>query len=142
MPDSVVTRDMIVEQARTWLGVKWRHQGRTRYGVDCAGLVIKVAHSLGLSKFDMFGYDRRGFQLSFVNVFREHMDEKSVNARETGDVLLFRDNLYPCHAAIVTCNRGTEYVIHSSPKKRGTTEERLAPLMPHVTHCFSFRGVI
>ena len=33
-----VTREMVVAEARTWIGVKWRHQGRTREGVDCIGL--------------------------------------------------------------------------------------------------------
>ena len=37
----------IVAAARTWLGVPWRHQGRTRQGVDCAGLVVLVGRGLG-----------------------------------------------------------------------------------------------
>jgi cell wall-associated NlpC family hydrolase len=37
-----VVLNVIVSAARSWLGVPWRHQGRTRQGVDCAGLVVLV----------------------------------------------------------------------------------------------------
>lgn len=40
--------DRIVEQARTWIGVPFLHQGRTRIGVDCLGLVIAVGQELGM----------------------------------------------------------------------------------------------
>lgn len=33
-----VTAAEFIAQARTWLGVPWHHQGRSRLGVDCAGL--------------------------------------------------------------------------------------------------------
>lgn len=34
--------------ARSWIGVPWVHQGRSREGVDCAGLLIVVAREAGL----------------------------------------------------------------------------------------------
>ena len=48
----MVTRTDIVAAARGWLGVPWRHQGRSRAGVDCVGLVVVVCRSLGLSDHD------------------------------------------------------------------------------------------
>lgn len=38
----------VIAEARKWLGVPFQHQGRTRFGVDCAGLVELVALGLGL----------------------------------------------------------------------------------------------
>ena len=32
--------DLIVAEARRWIGVRWRHQGRSRSGVDCIGLCL------------------------------------------------------------------------------------------------------
>jgi cell wall-associated NlpC family hydrolase len=38
----MITGQALADCARTWVGVPFRHQGRTRNGVDCAGLVIGV----------------------------------------------------------------------------------------------------
>lgn len=35
-----MTPDALIASARTWLGVLYRHQGRSRVGVDCAGFII------------------------------------------------------------------------------------------------------
>jgi cell wall-associated NlpC family hydrolase len=32
----------LIDQARTWLGVPFRHQGRSRVGVDCAGFIVAL----------------------------------------------------------------------------------------------------
>lgn len=48
----MATRAQIVEEARSYLGTKWLHQGRTRDGVDCAGLVACVGNALGLIAYD------------------------------------------------------------------------------------------
>ena len=48
----------IVDQARGYLGTPFLHQGRTRHGLDCVGLVIRVAHDLGLSDYDIDHYAR------------------------------------------------------------------------------------
>lgn len=38
----------LVAAARTWLGVPFVHQGRSRLGVDCAGLVVALMRDNGL----------------------------------------------------------------------------------------------
>lgn len=38
----------VIDEARKWLGVPFQHQGRTRFGIDCAGLVEQVALALGV----------------------------------------------------------------------------------------------
>lgn len=40
-------RSEIVAAARDWIGTPYRHQGRTRAGVDCIGFVWAVAADLG-----------------------------------------------------------------------------------------------
>lgn len=37
----------IVTIARTFIGVPFRHQGRSRYGLDCAGLVVETWRAAG-----------------------------------------------------------------------------------------------
>lgn len=51
-----VTASEVVAAARSYTGVRWVHQGRNRAGLDCVGLIIRVAHDLGLSEFDATGY--------------------------------------------------------------------------------------
>ena len=37
----------LATEARAWVGVPYVHQGRTRFGVDCIGLIICVRQALG-----------------------------------------------------------------------------------------------
>ena len=56
MPDSV-TGDRIVEYARTFLGVPYKVRGRSREGIDCAGLAICVGQHFGLT-VDFTNYEK------------------------------------------------------------------------------------
>lgn len=44
----MVTTRQVVDEARLWVGVPYRHQGRSRSGVDCVGLIIVVMTGLGI----------------------------------------------------------------------------------------------
>ena len=46
----MITAATVVAAAQSWVGVPWRHQGRTREGIDCLGLLIVVARDLGLDR--------------------------------------------------------------------------------------------
>lgn len=48
--------ERIVAQARTYLGVPFHHAGRSRAGLDCAGLLLCVARDLGLTDWDLTDY--------------------------------------------------------------------------------------
>lgn len=43
----MITANAVVAEARTWLGVPFLHQGRSRHGVDCIGWVASVCAQLG-----------------------------------------------------------------------------------------------
>jgi hypothetical protein len=50
-----------VDAARSYLGVPFRHQGRTEHGVDCIGLVILARLKLGpwdATRHDIVNYRR------------------------------------------------------------------------------------
>jgi hypothetical protein len=80
-----------VAVARTLLGVPCRHQGRTRQGVDCAGLVVLVGRGLGLADYDTTAYGRRPEGQGFVQHFRTAMDGLPLPKAGAGDVLVFAD---------------------------------------------------
>lgn len=98
----LVTPMAVVEEARRWLEVPFRHQGRSREGIDCAGLVIRVAHALGLSEFDVRDYRARPDGLALKAYCDREMVGIPVSGFGAGDVLLFRnaDN-DPQHMGIV-----------------------------------------
>jgi cell wall-associated NlpC family hydrolase len=43
-----IKRRDIVSAARSWVGVPYKHLGRDRSGVDCAGLIMGVAKEFGI----------------------------------------------------------------------------------------------
>ena len=59
----VTTSEAVVREARTWVGVPFRHQGRDRTGVDCVGLPIVVLQNLGAveTDFEIRDYPRLPF---------------------------------------------------------------------------------
>lgn len=48
-----MTREDYIARVREWLGVRFRHQGRSRMGVDCAGLVVETLRECGCLPAEM-----------------------------------------------------------------------------------------
>lgn len=138
-----VTRQDIVDTARKALGTKWRHQGRlVPNGVDCVGLVLWTARQLGLSNYEPPAYQRNAQWNQFVGYFREHMPEVRIADIKIGDVLIFRQNVFPCHCGIVTQVGKDPKFIHSYLMRRKVVEERLTPgWLKLVRNAFEYPGV-
>lgn len=138
------TRDQIVTAARQHLGVRWRHQGRTHHGLDCAGLVVLVGRELGLlaPDHDVQGYSRRPDGFSFLAAFREAMDEKPLHDALPGDAVTFIDGPYPCHVGVMSFLNGSPYFIHAYAGLGKVVEQPYSSAWRmKATHCFAFRGV-
>lgn len=100
----MTTRAEIVAAARALLKVPFLHQGRTREGIDCAGVVVYVAHRLNLSAFDATGYRRlpAGIgQETIEDVCRREMRQIDPATAKPGDVALFVIGKRPRHLAIL-----------------------------------------
>jgi cell wall-associated NlpC family hydrolase len=83
-------RAAIVQCARGYLGTPFAHQGRTKgVAIDCAGLLVCVAHELGLSQADVDGYGRQPDLQVFRSTLREHLGEKAFVDVQLGDILTF-----------------------------------------------------
>ena len=108
-------RQRIVEEAKTWLGVPYRHAGRNRQGIDCAGLVIKVGHGCDLGSYDTKNYPKRPNAHDFLREMREHLREIKKDDIQGGDVGMFREPRHPCHTAVMEHDplTGTWWRIHS-----------------------------
>lgn len=116
----------IVVEARSYLGVRWLHQGRTREGIDCIGLPILVAQKVFGTKFDATGYARQASDETMLRLCKELLARVPRNALEPGDVLVFgMDNQR--HAAVVGDypHPGEVSIIHAYAPSRKVVEQRL-----------------
>jgi cell wall-associated NlpC family hydrolase len=133
----MTTRADIVATARSYLGVRWHHQGRNRAGLDCIGLVIVVAKDLGLSDYDIDGYGRVPDGKSLRATMCEQMDLLKRDPLP-GDVLLFAFQRNPLHTAIVT-DTG---MIHAFANARKVVEHGFDDTWRKRLVCaFSYRGI-
>ncbi len=116
----------IVDAARAWLGVRWRHQGRNSHsGVDCIGLCICVARECGYRVPDATGYARRQDGGQLIAVLSSHLSVVPTDQGRQGDVALFRDEGFPVHVGIMALKRGLRTVIHAHARRRQVLEEPL-----------------
>lgn len=87
-----------IAAARSYVGVPFRHQGRTRHGVDCIGLVVCAARDIGLTLADRTDYPRDPNGLLPLEMARQFAPVESTQA---GDILLMRFRGEPQHVAIL-----------------------------------------
>jgi hypothetical protein len=125
-----VPAHLVVAAARSYLNVRWHHQGRNRAGIDCAGLVICVAHDLGLSDFDTSDYGRLPQGHEMRRLMREHCVELPANnAFAPGLVALMRFDAEEQHLAIVgDYPYGGYSLVHALVQERRVVEHRLDAL--------------
>ena len=123
-------RKQIVTTARACLGVRWRHQGRDpATGIDCAGLLIHVAHRLQLSQFDTHDYGHYPDGMTMQALLDAHMARIAIDEIQQGDVILSADSergKWTCHIGIIVpYQSGGLAVIHATAQKRKVVENRL-----------------
>lgn len=129
-----ITRDIIVSQARTWLGTSFKHQGRIKKtiynkgGVDCLGLIICVAKELNINsgvfdkdgkeipvyKFDDLEYSKNSDPEKLLNGFSKACIEINLSEAKPADIILFKFEGLPKHLAIITnVEKDKITIIHS-----------------------------
>lgn len=100
----------MIAAARGCLGTPFHHQGRQPgAGLDCIGLVVVALRAVDVPVRDRTDYARRPEGESLVAALRDH-GAAPVPEIATGDVLLFRYDGHPQHAALAT---GADCMIHS-----------------------------
>lgn len=95
--------DILIEEAKSYLGVPWRHQGRSRSGVDCVGFLVQTWKKLGIQINDAKGYSRNPDGVNLKKLLDEQPSIEEVLDRKPriGDILLFRIRKHPQHVALV-----------------------------------------
>lgn len=122
-------RDKVIEKARSFIGIRWRHQGRTKDGLDCVGLVVCSLNECGMQIEDFTGYSRRPTNMAFINYF---IERGGVHAKRSemdiGDILIFSERSYPCHTGFLSSREGKPTLIHAYLPSRKVVEESFSDI--------------
>lgn len=120
-------RSEIVDAARSYLGVPFVHEGRSRGGLDCAGLLCRVFTDLVLPYEDKLGYDRSPVGQDFFQHLLKHMKPNLTNTLPIGSVGLIRQSRYPCHIGIFSEIYGRKHFIQAHEQRNAVVEEDWLP---------------
>ena len=94
--------ELCLAEARSYLGVKWRHRGRSRYGVDCIGLVVLALAAAGVATRDRQDYGRSPWNDGLRQELLDHFGEP-VGDWQPGDIALMHwdGNREPGHVGLL-----------------------------------------
>lgn len=136
----MITKQQIIDEARTWLDTPFAHQGRAKgVGADCAcTAAIGPAQALGLSEFDTTDYSRLPDPSKMRAYLDAHMDRIPVNEAGPGDIYWMAFNGNPQHLALIT-DKG---ILHSYAQAKKCVEHSLDDTWrKRVRAAYRFRGV-
>lgn len=89
-------RKRVVEVAREWKDVPYKHRGMTKKGCDCGGLIIGILQQMGFLKKFKLSFYRKDWNIhrSDNNALMEHLKkyafEISNSKLEPGDCIVFK----------------------------------------------------
>ena len=118
-----MSAEAFVAAARGYVGVPWRHLGRSRTGVDCIGLVLLAARDVGVDLPDPAPYAREPQGTRLLEGILAHAQR--VSEVRVGDVLLFRMGLYGGHVGIASVHPawGVPACLHAYAPRRQVVEQ-------------------
>ena len=94
---------MLAACAAAYLGVPFQHRGRSRRGLDCAGLVVLSSRDAGYEVVDRIIYGREPWRDGLRAVLAANLGAPVARAPRVDDVVLMqmRPGAEPSHLAIV-----------------------------------------
>ncbi|KXU39379.1 hypothetical protein AXE65_08840 [Ventosimonas gracilis] len=124
--------DHAIAAARRFVGCKWRHRGRTRFGIDCIGLLVKAMQAGGILMRDRVDYGREPWNDGLQKELFAHFGEPVTHPPKAGDVALIHlpDNPAPSHIGLIGELDGRLTLIHSASElnvcEHGLTDDWLS----------------
>lgn len=107
---------------------RFRHQGRSELGVDCAGLLVYGMAAAGRTLKDADGYGRTPYKARLEGLLEENFGEPRPKDEPMaeGDIILLKMIGDPSHVGIVTNHPGGGYaILHSYAQQRMVVEHRM-----------------
>jgi len=141
-------REQIIEEARSWIGTRWQHQGRVKRneqfqgGVDCLGLILGVGNALQLfpDTLDYHNYNRLPHDNLLLKECDRYAIKKPIIAAMPGDILVFRMTAEPQHLALFT-DKNT--IVHAYIQAHAVVENSLGEeWMNKLVAAYSYPGVV
>lgn len=138
-PLSDAERTAFIAAARSYLGVRFKHQGRSRRGLDCIGLCIVSMRDVGRQPWDSPAYGTtpatQGLREGLVRNLGDPVPK--VTMRE-GDIALMAFVGEPSHVGIVTeYPLGGFALLHTFAQVRKVVEHRMdAAWLGYITEVF------
>jgi len=120
--------------AHKYIGVRFRHRGRTERGLDCVGLVIRCAMDCGYMRYEEFAYGHEPRDSVLQGVLEEHFGEPVTRAPRINDVILMRLRRggEPSHVGIITTHPNGLGIIHTHSILSRVTYQRFTPKIQRV----------
>lgn len=134
----------LVDSARKYLDVKFRHRGRSPRALDCAGLPWLAYKDLGvdLPDFRLYGPEPHNDGL-ITHITAALGDPVAVapvceSDLQAGDIAVIRFEVEPHHVCIITdYPMGGFAVLHADGHYGKVIEHRLSPdMVDRITHVF------
>lgn len=115
----------LVREARTYIGVRWLHQGRSREGVDCVGLPAVVAADLRGLVLQLPDYQTRTTDEQMLKICRQHLAPVATADAQPGDVVVLGFERQRHMAMLGDYPGGGLSLIHAYLPNRKVVEQRL-----------------
>jgi cell wall-associated NlpC family hydrolase len=129
----MLDRHAILTTLESLIGVPFMHRGRSRFGVDCLGLVMLVAHEHGIALEDVAAYPLA----TSGEWMREECQRQLVDIPQgqiaPGDVVQWAEvwrtpKAPPCNLAFVGWAAGRQTLIHATVRHQRVVAHDLSPL--------------
>lgn len=123
----------VIACARQFSGVRFMHQGRSAAGLDCLGLLILTARTLGLrfgddavDTLDIPTYGARPDVLLLKQKLDTHLNPIPLDTVREADVVVLKVDGLPQHLALITDYpmQGELGMIHAYAPARQVVEHR------------------
>ncbi len=127
----MIAVEQLVAEAREWVGVKFVHQGRSRFGADCLGFIAATLAELGSRVLldhlpNNYGRNPQALLLDGLTSLCQRIEI------EPGALLIFQfpQSTLPSHAAIYT----GESIIHAFEREHKVVESTYAAPWTKIFH--------
>jgi cell wall-associated NlpC family hydrolase len=121
----MISRVQFIDAARTFRNVPFRHQGRSRSGLDCWGVIVVTCQSVGIACPDDLHYQMNVPYTLLLKGMEAAGIEKPVEQIKPGDLVLLACGGTELHSGIVGCWASGLTLISASRVIRRVSERLL-----------------
>jgi cell wall-associated NlpC family hydrolase len=83
-----MSKSAFIAVARSYIGVRWVHQGRSRDGIDCLGLVTESSRVSHGNTVDVRDYTAQAQDETMLQMCQQHMDRVQLSEIQPADVVI------------------------------------------------------